>query len=390
MQLKNRLNPEYRKGVQEFLQFAFAHVESGGKILCPCVQCNNCYWKTRDEVDSHLLVHGIIKNYIRWTHHGEEFEYVSNDGIVEDQQGEETIEDIEDADIQEMIHDIATGELGDTWLGDDSTNHQDLSKDEGEADTFAKLFREAKQKLYPDCENFSKLSFVVKLLHIKIMNNWTHKSFNMTVQLLKAAFPHATLPGSYDEAKKLIRDLGLNYVKIHVCEYDCAIFWNEYKDWDKCPICKTSRWKFEGSKKIPRKVLRYFPLKPRLQRLFVNKNIVEDMRWHKEKRVNEDNVIRHPADSEAWKEFDEAHKSFAEDPRNVRLGLASNGFNPFGNLSNAYSMWPVIIVPYNLLPWKCMKDPFFFMSMLIPGPKSPGNDIDVFLRPLIDELKELW
>jgi hypothetical protein len=30
------------------------------------------------------------------------------------------------------------------------------------------------------------------------------------------------------------------------------------------------------------------------------------------------------------------------------------------------------------------------MSMLIPGPKSPRMDIDVYLRPLILELKELW
>jgi len=28
--------------------------------------------------------------------------------------------------------------------------------------------------------------------------------------------------------------------------------------------------------------------------------------------------------------------------------------------------------------------------MLIPGPESPGNAIDVYLQPLIDELKELW
>jgi hypothetical protein len=28
--------------------------------------------------------------------------------------------------------------------------------------------------------------------------------------------------------------------------------------------------------------------------------------------------------------------------------------------------------------------------MLIPGPKSPRMDIDVYLRPLILELKELW
>ena len=28
--------------------------------------------------------------------------------------------------------------------------------------------------------------------------------------------------------------------------------------------------------------------------------------------------------------------------------------------------------------------------MIIPGPKNPGKKLDVFLRPLIDELKKLW
>jgi hypothetical protein len=37
-----------------------------------------------------------------------------------------------------------------------------------------------------------------------------------------------------------------------------------------------------------------------------------------------------------------------------------------------------------------MKDPYMITSMLIPGPKAPGNDIDVYLQPLIDELIELW
>jgi len=30
------------------------------------------------------------------------------------------------------------------------------------------------------------------------------------------------------------------------------------------------------------------------------------------------------------------------------------------------------------------------MSTLILGPRAPGNDIDVYLQSLIDELKELW
>ncbi|GJX75950.1 hypothetical protein Tco_0322761 [Tanacetum coccineum] len=49
----------------------------------------------------------------------------------------------------------------------------------------------------------------------------------------------------------------------------------------------------------------------------------------------------------------------------------------------AYSMWPVILTTYNLPPWLCMKESNFMLTLLIPGPKSPGKDIDVYLRPLI-------
>ena len=30
------------------------------------------------------------------------------------------------------------------------------------------------------------------------------------------------------------------------------------------------------------------------------------------------------------------------------------------------------------------------MSLLVPGPRALGKDMDVYLRPLIDELKDLW
>ena len=36
-----------------------------------------------------------------------------------------------------------------------------------------------------------------------------------------------------------------------------------------------------------------------------------------------------------------------------------------------------------------MKEAFIFLSLLIIGPKAPGNKIDVYLRSLISELKEL-
>ena len=37
-----------------------------------------------------------------------------------------------------------------------------------------------------------------------------------------------------------------------------------------------------------------------------------------------------------------------------------------------------------------MKRPSFMLSLVIPGPFSPGNDIDVYSQTLIEELKELW
>ncbi|KAF7141455.1 hypothetical protein RHSIM_Rhsim06G0076200 [Rhododendron simsii] len=102
------------------------------------------------------------------------------------------------------------------------------------------------------------------------------------------------------------------------------------------------------------------------------------------------NLWMHPADGDEWKEFDIQHPEFALEPHNVRLGIAIDGFNPFGNMDNSYSIWPVILIPYNLPPWLIMKEPFLMLSLLIPRDKQPGIDIDVYMQPLKDELKELW
>ncbi|XP_004309335.1 PREDICTED: uncharacterized protein LOC101314904, partial [Fragaria vesca subsp. vesca] len=37
-----------------------------------------------------------------------------------------------------------------------------------------------------------------------------------------------------------------------------------------------------------------------------------------------------------------------------------------------------------------MKRKHMMLTLLIAGPKQPGNDIDVYLQPLIDDLKKLW
>ena len=47
-------------------------------------------------------------------------------------------------------------------------------------------------------------------------------------------------------------------------------------------------------------------------------------------------------------------------------------------------------MPDNLPPWKFMKEQFFMLSLLILEPKAPGKDINIYMQPLINDLKDLW
>ncbi|RVW13113.1 hypothetical protein CK203_108686 [Vitis vinifera] len=58
--------------------------------------------------------------------------------------------------------------------------------------------------------------------------------------------------------------------------------------------------------------------------------------------------MSHPSDSPSWKLVDHRWPDFASEPRNLRLAIS------------------------------------------VDGPRQPGNDIDVYLAPLLDDLKMLW
>ena len=84
------------------------------------------------------------------------------------------------------------------------------------------------------------------------------------------------------------------------------------------------------------------------------------------------------------------HPHFSAESRNMHLGLCTDRFNPFMSFAAPYSRWPIILTVYNLLPGMCMRSELVFLSMVISGLNSPGRNIDVFVRPLIDELTQLW
>ncbi|XP_026452382.1 uncharacterized protein LOC113352830 [Papaver somniferum] len=345
MQGKSRLHPAYKRGLNEFIKIVRDHTDSMGRTCFPCARCKNGHLDPIQVVEDHLQDFGIHKDYTLWIHHGEDYEIVSDDDDVD----EEETHGYTNNGVSELLEDVCARAKNNECSGtQDSCENIDM---------FDSLLKDACESLYPNCKNFSKLEFVMRLMHIKIMNHMNNKSFQMILDLIKAAFPEGeTLPNTYYEAKKLLRNLGLGYTVIHACRYDCALFWKENENLENCPKCNEPRYE-----------------------------ILE-----KDTEKGE-NVFMHPTDSKIWQELDENHKWFARDSRNVRLGIASDGFIPSNDLNGKpHSIWPVIVVPYNLPPWRCMREPFIFLTLLIPGPNSPGNDIDVYLRTLIDELKELW
>jgi len=104
--------------------------------------------------------------------------------------------------------------------------------------------------------------------------------------------------------------------------------------------------------------------------------IVSQMTWHHSNGIPK--VLWHPSDDETWKHFDQVYLDFAADLRNVRLGLYSDGFTPYIQASTKpYSYWPVI-------------KSYMLLTCLIPGLSNPNANIDMFLQPLIDDLKSVW
>ncbi|XP_057744996.1 uncharacterized protein LOC130962854 [Arachis stenosperma] len=208
------------------------------------------------------------------------------------------------------------------------------------AKEFYKLVDEASQELYPGCKGFTRLSFTIRLYLLKCLHGLSNASFTSLLKLLKKAMPYLNIPISFDKTKNMVKNLGLDYQNIDACRNDCMLYRNGYENDSSCHVCGTSRY----------------------------------IEHHEE----EDDVTlsRKP------------HK--VAEPRNVRLGLASYGFNPFQTLSSTHSTWPVVLMVYNLPPWMSMKPDYFMLSLLISGPQSPRNDIDIYLQPLIKELKELW
>nr|XP_043625447.1 uncharacterized protein LOC122596867 [Erigeron canadensis] len=364
-----RHTTEYQKHLNDFMKVAEDDrvLNGNDRISCPCVDCKNC--EKYDEarvIYRHLVVKGFVPGYTCWTYHGESLvDSVISEGNI-NEIGANNINDDSydnsDPDNFTQMFNVLENEVGENDNVDENDkNNEDDNGDANKNDGFQQVFADSKEDLYEGCKKYSKLSAVLRLFNVKANHNWSDKSFKELLKVFHDMLPVGNkLPVSLYETKKMYERKKQTKVSGNVTK--------------------------NGP---PAKVLWYFPIIPRLKRLFASPEDAKLLRWHEEER-KKDGKLRHVADSPQWRNIDHTFDEFGNEIRNIRFGLSSDGINPFGNMSSRHSTWPVLLCIYNLPPWLCMKPKYIMMSLLIQGPKQPGNEIDVYLSPLIDDLKTLW
>ncbi|GKD02284.1 retrotransposon gag domain, retroviral aspartyl protease, partial [Tanacetum coccineum] len=318
--LLERHEKAFYTGLTKFVDDCKPLVNSASNIKCPCKPCRTVLWVSIKNLPKHITRYRWDPGYKTWVHHGEP-DLPPPPSVIDNTRQPQM------SDIIALLNDLSyippNNEQNEPTQGDIDETSNELTQ--AKRNEFEELYATANEELYPSCDYVTRLDFMAKFTYFKVKGKLIDSVFNEMLEFFQHVFPttkgYKLLP-SYYAIKKIFKTIGLG-----------------------------------------------------LQRLYKSSHTTKEMNWHATGKCTEPDKMQHPVDGRAWKNFDTKYLNFAKEPRNVRLGLATDGFIPFGNLSQAYSMRPVILTTYNLPPWLCMKESSFMLTLLIPGPKCDNRGL---------------
>ena len=337
------MTDEWIEKTNAFLELVFSRPTGPWGTWCPCSVCQNGREKTKEVMGVHLCKNGFMPNYTRWTYHGE------SERAREEVVRQRT--DDYDAGVGDMLDDFHDAHFEEA----DVPPMEEVP--EPTAKAFYDMLSAAQQPLHEHTK-VSQLDGIARLMAVKSQFSWSRESFDVLLTVVGTLLPEGhILPKSMYESKKVLRALKMPYEQIHACPKGCILFRKEHAEAKYCVKCNSSRYlevqSGDGQKRqlaIPVKILRYLPFIPRIQRLYMTVESAKQMTWHKDGRRYSHEKLVHPSDGEAWKRFDLIHRAKAREARNVRISLATDGFNPYGMTTASYSCWPMFVIPLNLPP----------------------------------------
>jgi hypothetical protein len=299
------MTPEWMTKTNAFLEHSFGKAaRESSRMPCPYSKCDNRVRKNRKNVGEDLCKYGFMPNYTCWIHHGEA------DRIRE-----------------EVVRPRLEAFDGDARVTDWMDDFQEAWVVEGledELEESTKVYYDmlsSAQKPLHEKTMVSQLDAIGRLMAFKSQCSMSQDNFDGMLAVVGSLLLEGhILPKNLYESQKLLRALKMSYEHIHACPNGCVLFRKDHEKATHCPKCKSSRYlevdTSDGKKEqlgIPTKVLRYLPIIPRIQRLYMTKESTKQMTWHKHgKRYNANKMV-HPSDGDAWTHYDGIHHGKAEE-----------------------------------------------------------------------------
>jgi hypothetical protein len=226
---------------------------------------------------------GMMTSYVNWWRHGQTTPYnpdvaIQSNHPAIDAAGGSTKQG---GDMHTMWHDVFSmhevgedncGPEGVEQVGGENGNEEPAA---GGAHKYYDMLKKVDKPLHGGTKH-SKLSATLHLYNLKCVGGLSNNIFSDFLEFINQLLPACddTLPANTYETKKYLSDMGLGYENIPGSYNDCILFWKANGEFDSCTECGEDEdsQPISSRKKRSVKVLRWFPLIPRLQRLFMSKH----------------------------------------------------------------------------------------------------------------------
>jgi len=217
----------------------------------------------------------------------------------------------------------------------------------------------------------------LKLLHLKSLYNFTESAYDDIMKIF------ITNNISLYKVKTYLKKItGLIPVFYDMCENSCICYTGQYGSYQSCPICDSTRLDAKGKAK---KVMPYLSVKDRLKMQFSDENRAKELLYRYEYIINkDDDDLDDIFDGKIYKDL--VDENLFNDKRDIAFTASCDGYQIFKQKTD--DCWLFLMINNNLDPSLRVKKENLLIPFLIPGPNQP-KDFNTFLRPFIDEMKEL-
>ena len=223
---------------------------------------------------------------------------------------------------------------------------------------------------------------ILRAFHFKHTYFLTQSAF----KALPYVFPQIRIP-SIDKMRSRIQQLsGLESTAYDCYVNSCCCFLGSYKNDSSCPFCKEPCYLGDG--KTARKKYRYSPLIPRLHAMYENTSLAKDLLYrHEYEKPRSGSYSQSTGDSSSniaitdiwdaliYRDLQKRHikingkelqAKYFSDPRDLALGITTDGFAPWRK--RKYTVWPILIIVYNIPPKKRFHIKNIIPVSVVPGP----------------------